>query len=158
MPLERTFVDIGNGAGHGAGIGARARARWTRSSPALLALIPIFFACREAPSPPTGQGLFLQHCASCHGESGEGTGPLASSLVHAPSDLTRIAERNGGRFDEADVMRVIDGRRAVEAHGPREMPVWGAVFEEQGRPGHYPAYTALLHSRALTDYLRSIQK
>ncbi len=125
---------------------------------AALALPLLLLACRETPPPPTGQGLFLQHCASCHGESGEGTGPLASSLVRPPSDLTRIAERNGGRFDEADVMHVIDGRRSVAAHGPREMPVWGAVFEEQERPGHYPAYTSLLHSRALTDYLRSIQK
>lgn len=131
---------------------------WRRVKNALIALTPLLFACREAPVPPTGQGLFLQHCASCHGESGEGTGPVAASLARPPSDLTRIAERNGGRFDEADVMHVIDGRRAVTEHGPREMPVWGAVFEEQGRPGHYPAYTSLLHSRALTEYLRSIQK
>lgn len=132
--------------------------RWRRSLLTPIALIPLVLACREAPVPPTGQGLYLQHCASCHGESGEGTGPVADSLARKPSDLTRIAERNGGHFDEANVMSVIDGRRAVAEHGPREMPVWGAVFEEQGRPGHYPAYTSLLHSRALTDYLRSIQK
>lgn len=139
-------------------IGARASLRWRPSWVAPIALIPLLLACREAPVPPTGQGLYLQHCASCHGESGEGTGPVAASLERPPSDLTRIAARNAGRFDESEVMSFIDGRRTIAEHGPREMPVWGAVFEEQGRPGHYPAYTSLLHSRALTDYLRSIQK
>ena len=124
----------------------------------VLALIPLWVACRDVRDAPTGQGLYLQHCASCHGESGDGKGPLAESLKRAPSDLRRIAERNRGKFDESDVMRFIDGRRTVAEHGPREMPVWGAVFEEKNRPESYPAYTSLLHSRALTDYLRSIQQ
>jgi hypothetical protein len=83
---------------------------------------------------------------------------LAESLRRPPSDLRLIAKRNNGRFDESYVMEIIDGRRTVAEHGPREMPVWGAVFEEQHRPENYPAYTSLLHSRALTDYLRSIQQ
>ena len=136
----------------------RTDAHGQRSWIAPIALIMLLVACREAPAPPTGQGLYLQHCASCHGESGDGAGPVSGSLKRPPSDLTRIAERNGGRFDEADVMSFIDGRRTVAEHGPREMPVWGAVFEEQSRPDHYPAYTSLMHSRALTDYLRSIQR
>lgn len=107
---------------------------------------------------PTGQALFLRHCASCHGTDGAGRGPLAELLRVPPADLTRIAERAGGRFDDARVMAVIDGRREVAAHGPREMPVWGAVFEEEleGRP--YGSYVGLLHSRALTDYVRSLQR
>ena len=75
-----------------------------------------------------------------------------------PSDLRKLKAKSGGRFDEAEVMAYIDGRRFVAEHGLREMPVWGAVFEEENRPKHYPAYTSLLHSRALTDYLRSIQE
>jgi hypothetical protein len=55
-------------------------------------------------------------------------------------------------------MSIIDGKRAVAEHGPREMPVWGAVFEDELRGEHYASYTALLHSRALCDYLRSIQQ
>ncbi len=54
-------------------------------------------------------------------------------------------------------MRVIDGRREVAAHGDRDMPVWGAVFEEEGRDEPYPAYQSLLKSRFLVDYLRTIQ-
>ncbi len=123
-----------------------------------LGVSSLLVSCRDAAAPPTGQGLYLQHCASCHGESGDGTGPLAESLRRAPSDLRLIAQQNNGQFDEAYVMSMIDGRRTVAEHGPRDMPVWGAVFEEKERPGKYPAYISLLHSRALTDYLHSIQK
>jgi hypothetical protein len=55
-------------------------------------------------------------------------------------------------------MAVIDGRREVRAHGSREMPVWGAVFEDELRQRPYPAYTGLLRTRSLVDYLRSIQE
>lgn len=115
-------------------------------------------SCRSAPEPPTGQALYLRHCASCHGESGGGNGPLAASLRRPPSDLRLIARRHGGQFDESYVVQIIDGRRVVAEHGTREMPVWGAVFETEHRPGDYPGYISLLHTRALTDYLSSIQQ
>jgi len=120
-------------------------------------LLPV--ACgggRETPA--TGEVLYRRHCAACHGERGVGDGPLAGALRRPPVDLTRIAEREGGRFDEARVMAVIDGRRAVAEHGPREMPVWGAVFAEELEGDRHAAYTTLLHARALTDYLRSLQR
>ena len=89
--------------------------------------------------------------------SGKGDGPVASSLTVPPSDLTTIARRAGGRFDQTAVLRIIDGRRSVGAHGEREMPVWGVVFSDdvQGQP--YAEYKVLLNAGALTDYLRSIQ-
>ena len=54
-------------------------------------------------------------------------------------------------------MSMIDGRRLVAEHGSREMPVWGVVFEEEREGQPYQAYAGLLQSRALVDYLRSIQ-
>jgi hypothetical protein len=81
-----------------------------------------------------------------------------ASLTTAPADLTQIAKRNGGRYDESAVMAVIDGRRQVAAHGSRDMPVWGAIFEEEGRGEPYPAYQGLLQSRLLVDYLATIQE
>lgn len=121
----------------------------------------VAFACREAPAPPpaTGALLYARLCASCHGTDGRGDGPLAATLKRPPSDLTTLAKRNGGRYDEAAVMAVIDGRRDVAEHGPRDMPVWGAVFfSEEETKGHgWPEYTALLHGRALVDYLRTLQ-
>ena len=117
-----------------------------------------FTACGRAATVDTsGRDTFLRHCASCHGSEGKGDGPLAASLTRPPADLTRIAERNDGRFDERAVMAVVDGRRAVAAHGERDMPVWGAVFEDENRGEPYPAYQSLLKSRFLVDYLRTLQ-
>lgn len=116
-------------------------------------------AC-ERPDPPAGgAALFAKHCAACHGADGRGAGPLAAELRTPPADLTRIAARAGGRFDEAAAMATIDGRRAVAAHGSRDMPVWGEVFasefESDGAPR--PQATALERSRLLADYLRTLQ-
>jgi mono/diheme cytochrome c family protein len=106
---------------------------------------------------PSGKVLFERFCASCHGVSGKGDGPVAASLQPRPSDLTTLAARHGGKFDEAAVMAVVDGRREVAAHGTRVMPVWGLVFEQQLSEQLHSRYTGLLHTRALVDYLRTIQ-
>jgi hypothetical protein len=101
--------------------------------------------------------MYERYCASCHGVSGKGDGPVAQSLRRSPADLTTLAKRAGDRFDEARVLAIIDGRRQVAEHGPREMPVWGEVFDEARRRQLYTRYTSLLQSRLLVDYLRSLQ-
>jgi mono/diheme cytochrome c family protein len=116
------------------------------------------FACGPSDAEPGGRVLYLRYCAACHGESARGDGPVAASLVTAPPDLTRIAARNEGRFDRRAMLRMIDGRTLVAAHGSREMPVWGAVIEDELSDRRYPAYTTLLHTQALTEYLESIQE
>jgi mono/diheme cytochrome c family protein len=105
-----------------------------------------------------GGDLYLRYCASCHGADAKGSGDVAAALKRAPADLTTLAKRNGGRFDEGAVMAVIDGRRLVAEHGAREMPVWGAIFEEEHEGEAFQAYTGLLQARALTDYLRAVQE
>lgn len=35
-----------------------------------------------------GQELFAVHCQHCHGETGEGTGPIAAFLANKPANLT----------------------------------------------------------------------
>lgn len=128
---------------------------------ALVSFLLLAPACgQQADVPPTGRLTYLSRCASCHGEDGRGNGPVAATLDPAPADLTTLARRNGGRFDERAVMAYIDGQRHVAAHGPRDMPVWGAVFESEHarRDEPWPAYIALLEVRSLVDYLRSIQE
>ena len=122
-----------------------------------LALLVGLMACAEREVEPPGQIVFERHCAACHGLDGKGGGPLASMLTVKPTDLTQLAQRSGGRFDENAVMSAIDGRRAVEAHGPRDMPVWGSAFETELSGEPYPRYTTFLKVRGLADYLRSIQ-
>jgi mono/diheme cytochrome c family protein len=113
---------------------------------------------REASVAQDGRDTYLRYCASCHGSEGRGDGPLAPALAKPPSDLTQLAKKNAGRYDERAVMSVIDGRRQVIEHGTRDMPVWGAIFEEEGRTEPYPAYQGLLKSRFLVDYLATLQE
>jgi mono/diheme cytochrome c family protein len=106
---------------------------------------------------PSGAELYRRFCASCHGLDATGGGPVAPEMRRPPTDLTTLAQRAGGRFDEAAMMAIIDGRRAVAAHGPREMPVWGAIFDAELKDRPYGEYTTLLRAKVLAEYLASIQ-
>jgi mono/diheme cytochrome c family protein len=75
-----------------------------------------------------GRALYLQYCAACHGLTGEGNGPVARSLTTPPANLRLLSDRYGNPLPEDQVARFIDGRADVRAHGPRDMPVWGARF------------------------------
>jgi mono/diheme cytochrome c family protein len=77
--------------------------------------------------PPDGRALYTTYCASCHGRTGRGDGPVAEFLKVPPSDLTQIA-RHWGTFSPFIVGRIIDGRHIIRAHGDSAMPVWGDSF------------------------------
>jgi mono/diheme cytochrome c family protein len=107
----------------------------------------------SAPAPLTGAQLFRAHCASCHGETGRGTGPLSAQLRGAVPDLTTYTSRNGGVFPGERVRQMIEGRGPA-VHGDRTMPVWGDVFRRQGNGTDDPG------SRidAIVRFLQSIQQ
>ena len=75
-----------------------------------------------------GQQYFVQYCACVprHGWAGQRAG--GAGTAHPPADFTRIAQRRGGQFADAEVAALIDGRAMVRAHGSRDMPVWGLHF------------------------------
>lgn len=81
-----------------------------------------------------GKVLFNEQCASCHGSDVVAADKsITDTLELMPPDLTRISKRRGVRdFPVAEIARIIDGRILAKAHGPREMPVWGMVYEEGG--------------------------
>lgn len=101
-----------------------------------------------------GQIEYKSRCAVCHGVDAKGNGPLAAYLKITPADLTQLAKKNGGVFPQSAVNETIDGRHAVEAHGPRDMPVWG--YQYQYRPGEQAGQKTRLD--ALIDYLDRIQE
>lgn len=78
-----------------------------------------------------GKREFDSNCASCHGVTGKGNGPMKANLTVAPADLTTIAKRNNGVLPVGRLTAVIDGRMEVNSHGPRAMPVWGQDYAEQ---------------------------
>lgn len=102
-----------------------------------------------------GQGLlvFTEHCAGCHGRSGRGDGPRVKELTVRPSDLTRLAERNGWAFPAATVARVIEG--ADRVHQAGEMPLWGNVFRSDPAVADDEAVKQRI--QALNFYLEFIQ-
>ena len=75
-----------------------------------------------------GPDLYAEYCAVCHGKDGKGGGPAAAALKKEPADLTQLARKNGGKFDELRVLGVITGSDVVASHGSRDMPIWGNVF------------------------------
>lgn len=104
-----------------------------------------------------GRALYTESCMSCHGAGGAGDGPAAGATRVPTSDLTRIAERRGGVFPDAEVAEIIDGRRHLRAHGPRGMPIWGRAFGPavSGGPDGAEARDRV---RVLVEYLKSIQR
>ncbi len=109
-----------------------------------------------------GAETFKQYCASCHGADGGGDGPVASTLKKPPADLTRIAERRGGVFPDAEIARWIDGRFDAPAHGTREMPVWGLDYTIQASEAlpelpYNQAVYVRTRIMSLLEYLNQLQ-
>lgn len=85
-----------------------------------------------------GRSEYLNSCAPCHGETGRGDGPVANYVGQTFPDLTKLAERNEGRFPVIEVFRIIDGRATLAAHGERLMPVWGRRYMIEGTYAELP--------------------
>ncbi len=119
-------------------------------------------ADNEIPQPVLEEGrhMYLNLCASCHGSTGKGDGPMAAELVNKPPDLTQIARKSDGKFPFWQVYQTINGRRIPPAHGKSEMPVWGRS-PEMFYGGIVPGETAHESHEwmlAVTFYLQSIQE
>lgn len=114
-----------------------------------------------------GKDLYRAYCAQCHGADGKGTGPRAAALKKPPADLTRIAERAGGEFNQEAVIQYIMGIRpggkvaydpvsgqvrVMTAEGPADMPAWGHMFRN-----FWPDQPERMRFVSLAKYLKSIQ-
>jgi len=106
----------------------------------------------------SGRADFQRYCASCHGASALGDGPVATELRKVPPDLTRTAARHGGTFPAADVAAVIDGRFEMPVHGTREMPIWGTRLGENIPELSTQDEVARGRIDALVAYLQTLQR
>lgn len=106
----------------------------------------------------SGKELYESYCASCHGTSGRGDGPVSKSLTVEVPDITRYPQRHGEFFGREYLERIIDGRHVIAAHGTRTMPVWGEAFSK-ARLGDPDAERATrLQISRLADYVRELQR
>ena len=100
-----------------------------------------------------GSLLFTNYCATCHGQSATGDGPLAAMLRKRPANLTLLARSNGGVFSREIVARIIDGRKPLAGPGGGDMPAWGDAFARSAEGGDIAGKIG-----ALVDYLETIQQ
>lgn len=105
----------------------------------------------------TGAENFARYCAACHGNSGRGNGPVADAMSVPVPDLTRIRERNDGEFPREALIRRIDGRDQIDAHGSPQMPVWGYEFYIDEGPGRFSEEGVQETLNSIVDYLEALQ-
>jgi len=133
---------------------------WAAGVVAVVAVLPAFAARAVGQEQGTdvfsGSETYRTYCAVCHGTKGKGDGKLADILRVRPPDLTLLAKRNGGRYPDDKVHRMIDGRNPVKGHGGADMPVWGDAFRNAS--DSYSDAKVKEKIDALVEYLKSIQE
>jgi mono/diheme cytochrome c family protein len=105
------------------------------------------------PNSPSGAELYKKHCAVCHGNDLKGVRPVPAPY-RVPPDLTTLAARHGGKFPDAYVADVLRNGVTIPAHGPAQMPTWGADFREMNG---LDATQVKLRIANLTSYIKSRQ-
>ena len=103
----------------------------------------------------SGAEIFKAMWATCHGTSAKGDGPSASALKKSPADLTVLSKKNGGKFPTDQVRSFIDGTgsASTDAHGSREMPIWGKALKAIDASQVGITYRVTV----LATYIKSIQ-
>jgi len=127
---------------------------------AVALLTPCLASAQETLAPDAvasaiGQIIYQRYCASCHGTSGKGDGPMARDLNVAPTDLTLLSKNNKGVFPFSHVVQVVDGRKTMRGHGTPDMPVWGEIFPKTQGTASPSVETAVAR---ITHYIWSIQQ
>ena len=108
-----------------------------------------------------GKYEYDSYCIACHGKTGKGDGSYALILerkITVPN-LTELSKKNAGVFPFSRVYETIDGSREVQAHGTRDMPVWGRSFSAEafGLNPFNPELFARAKILALTEYIYRLQ-
>lgn len=106
-------------------------------------------------SAASGAQMYDTYCATCHGKDGKGGGPAASALKVPVPDITRMAADNNGVFPELRVYGSIKGDPVMPAaHGSKDMPVWGDVFQSMTRGDNSIEQMRIAN---LTAYIKGLQ-
>jgi mono/diheme cytochrome c family protein len=129
--MGRSVPPKGAGLQRGIAVDRRFQMKKTRIAVALAAAAIVAFSgvASAQAKRDVGKREYDSNCAVCHGKLGKGDGPYAGLVdTKAGADITKLSKNNGGVFPILKVSDTIDGRYTVKAHGPRDMPIWGADY------------------------------
>lgn len=131
----------------------------------LAAAMGLAILAAPASAQTMGEREYMTNCGICHGTAPGGPAPYDELLKKKAPDLSILAKNNNGVFPFERVYAMVDGREAVKAHGPREMPIWGDVYNAKAAEYYFEfrkGYDAEAYIRArvlaLIDYLNSVQQ
>ncbi|MBE1282983.1 MAG: c-type cytochrome [Rhodobacteraceae bacterium] len=122
-----------------------------------LALIPTLVACSQSIE-GRGAALYRQNCASCHGPTGAGDGPLVADLPVPPANLRLLSADNDGIYPEERVIATIHGYQGKNAEAL--MPEFGALIDGPKGVWTSPQGQQIPTPQALLDlsaYLQTLQ-
>jgi len=103
---------------------------------------------------PTGERMYKQYCAACHGADAKGSGPMSVVLKVPPPDLTTLAKRHDGKFPYDYVKSILEFGPGFLSHGSYDMPTWGPIFRYYDKQNERVVQQRI---KNLCDYLASLQ-
>ena len=109
--------------------------RTSRLVPVLLTLslvggVSVALAQADSADAARGEQVYKLYCVTCHGEKGDGEGPVGKTLDPHPRDFTKGDFKYGGT--DQDIFDVITNGAAAKGGSPLMAP-WGAVVPEADR-------------------------
>ncbi len=84
-------------------------------------------------NPASGQEMYSQYCAGCHGTDGQGHGTAARYCTVPPADLASLAKKNHGLFPAKRVSQVLHSGTGKAPQGQGYMPVWAPLLKSMNR-------------------------
>ena len=115
-----------------------------------LKLVPVSYS-----QPDSGEIMFKDYCAACHGMDGKGNGPAVEFLKAPPPDLTTMAKRLNEKSIALNVKTVLRFGTGSKAHGTLNMPVWRRMFNRVNENDTNLVYVRINN---LSNYVQSIQQ
>lgn len=122
----------------------------------LLASAPLPLALRAAEPDAAGRKMYRQHCASCHGKSGEGVKGKYDGALHGDWSLEKLSRYIDKNMPEDDPDALNAGQSAAVARFIDE-----AFYSREARARNHPARVELVrltnrqHVNNVADLLKS---
>jgi len=106
-------------------------------------------------NPDSGQEMYGQYCAGCHGSDGQGLGRAAHLCTVPPARLALLAKKNHGVFPANHVSQVLHSGTGKRPEGQGYMPVWAPLLQSMNRDKPETTETRIAN---LTEYVRTLQE